>query len=948
VSALPRPDLPPGAHRDLVEALHDLHHRAGWPSLRTLAKAAGCSHTTVSAVFSSARLPAWGVVELIVEDLDGDVAEFHKLWLEAGAEGSNAPPAPRLAGRSEELVRVRRHLEARTGLLVVTGEAGIGKSRLVSAAIEAADPHVALGSCLPLSQAVPLMPVADALTAAWAADRGSRVEALLANGPAYLRSGLGRLIPELEGGSGREPDQRHIFLAVERLLAGPNGRLALVLDDLHWADPATLDLIEHLVARQAPVTLLGTWRLEDPLVPSHAQGWWERMRRLPATTTLALGPLDRAGTVEQVEQLGVATPGFADRVFARSGGQPLFTEQLAVHGGDDLPELLGDLLNRRLGELGADAERVATWLGVADRPLSGADLAALSGLDDERTASALHELASRYLLATPTMAVALRHPLLAEAARHRLLPHERQAAHRGVAMLLGETGAPAAEVAEHCRAAGDAEQELAWRERAARAAAARGATGQAASAWLRVLELWPDDGSRDVAEHADALVQAMTCLYSSRGLDRAGELVPRALALVPELLPSSAAPLLANVGHVRGALEGPEQALGLLRRAVALYEGLPASADHVRALAQLSGELRGMARYDEARELIGRAVDVSEQVGDGNLLRTQLELLAWHETLAGDAVAAAATRARADAVTGNQFDLVWIGVVRTDALLVSCAPCDEVEWAAGPGLALAREEGISSMALTLLQSNTAQALVQAGRTAAAYELLEPTTHTQPGVDTWPVFVEWVWLLCLRGDLDRAAELLPEILAIPITSVVNAAERAERAAAIELWRGNPADARRLLSDALNAISDGPGSLRAGALLSLLAWATADLVGGRGSSDVAESVVRARLSLFSDPLAADAVMGDHAAQASRWDAELSRLRGNPDPALWAAAALEWDRLDRPHDAAYCRGAQAALDMGQGTVARRLLKRAATDAREHVPLTRAIAETGAYAEP
>src|SRR6188472_3122539 len=67
VSALPRPDLPPGPQRDLVDALHDLHHRAGWPSLRAMAKQAGCSHTTVSKVFSSPQLPAWGNVELLVE-----------------------------------------------------------------------------------------------------------------------------------------------------------------------------------------------------------------------------------------------------------------------------------------------------------------------------------------------------------------------------------------------------------------------------------------------------------------------------------------------------------------------------------------------------------------------------------------------------------------------------------------------------------------------------------------------------------------------------------------------------------------------------------------------------------------------------------------------------------------------------------------------------------------
>ena len=67
MGALPRPDLPSGPHRDFVEALHELHHQAGWPSLRTLAAEVGCSHTTVSHVFSSTRIPAWGTVELLVE-----------------------------------------------------------------------------------------------------------------------------------------------------------------------------------------------------------------------------------------------------------------------------------------------------------------------------------------------------------------------------------------------------------------------------------------------------------------------------------------------------------------------------------------------------------------------------------------------------------------------------------------------------------------------------------------------------------------------------------------------------------------------------------------------------------------------------------------------------------------------------------------------------------------
>jgi lambda repressor-like predicted transcriptional regulator len=71
--------IPPGSQRDLVDVLHDLHHRTGWPSLRVLAREAGCSHTTVSAVFSSPRLPGWGVLEVLVAAMDGNVAQFRCL-----------------------------------------------------------------------------------------------------------------------------------------------------------------------------------------------------------------------------------------------------------------------------------------------------------------------------------------------------------------------------------------------------------------------------------------------------------------------------------------------------------------------------------------------------------------------------------------------------------------------------------------------------------------------------------------------------------------------------------------------------------------------------------------------------------------------------------------------------------------------------------------------------
>ena len=95
---------------------------------------------------------------------------------------------------------------------------------------------------------------------------------------------------------------------------------------------------------------------------------------------------------------------------------------------------------------------------------------------------------------------------------------------------------------------------------------------------------------------------------------------------------------------------------------------------------------------------------------------------------------------------------------------------------------------------------------------------------------------------------------------------------------------------------------------------------------------------------DPFEPSARFSTRPAHAASWAAESARLVGRPTVELWAEVARHWDRLGRPHDAAYCRwrGAQVALSFGQGTLAMRMLRRAAREAREHVPLTAAIAGT------
>ena len=388
VGALPRPELPPGPRRNLSDALHALHHEAGWPSLRALARAAGCSHTTISTVFSSPVPPSWGVLELVVEGMGGHVGEFHELWLAASGPAALSRAA-RIAGRRSELAAVRRHLESGSGLLLVAGEAGIGKSRLVeTAASKATGVVIAKGMCLPLSAQMPLLPVTDALRHLLEADGGQRFKEALADCPVYVGTALCRLLPELDDQvpSHPVPDddwwRQRLFSAVGAVLStlASTTPASVLLEDLHWADSTTLDLVEHLLSRPPSFPLVATYRRGDPSTSTPTDARWGRMQRLRTVTTIELEPLTRDESAEQLALLGVSvTPSQVDRIHERSAGLPLFVEQLARSTDDaTLAGPLADLLDRRLEGISPDEWVIARALGIADRPLTAAELRTLT------------------------------------------------------------------------------------------------------------------------------------------------------------------------------------------------------------------------------------------------------------------------------------------------------------------------------------------------------------------------------------------------------------------------------------------------------------------------------------------------------------------------------------------------------------------------------------------
>lgn len=977
---LPRPDLPPGARRDLSEALHDLHHRAGWPSLRTLAREVGCSHTTVSKAFSVAALPTWGVLELLVVAMQGDVERFRGLWLGASLpdaeRSSTAQVDPmRIAGRAAELTAVGRHLVSGTGLLVISGEAGMGKTKLVTtaAAMAGRDTFVATGSCLPLSSEVPLLPIADALRRIHAIDDGQWIKEALAGCAPYVRGALRVLLPELdEIGLPPEPDndwsRQRLFVAVESALGSLADLrpLAVLIEDLHWADAMTLDLLEHaLLSRAAAVPIVGTWREEDPSTKERSVEWLARVGRLGVVHLTNLSTLTRDETAVQLGMLTSTPPdqAWVDQIYRRTQGQPLFTEQLAAEAitGESTPRLLVDLLDRRLDGLSDAAWPAARAMGVADRALSGDQLQKVTALSGAQLDDCLRELRKHRLLAATTSPhdVRLRHPLLAEAIRRRLVAGEARAEHRRLATVLAGAGdISAGEVATHWRAADDADREREWRIRAAREASLRFAADQAAQEWLRVIELWPPhaDSAEEGLTLSAAYVAALDELVRSDDRERGRALGTEAVSRLQSLDSVEAAELYRRLAVCLGPVD-LSAALAMVTEAVEIYETVPPSHGLLVALEVQSHYLRASGRLSEAGRAIARAVQASDTLADPSWQRRTQIQVAWYDLVAGDPSRAMARVRDAIQITPSSTDPVAemiIAIEHTDVLLLTCAPAEAVEQAARPGLEFA-DWGIGTHLISVLRGNVAQALTEQGHLERSAALLDPVTSGEVTRGAWTDHLERAHLDIARGQLASARSRL--------AALADAMQRfddddclrwvAHRAALADLWEGRP-----------QAALDGVVTelVRAEAT-DLTFWGSLYVLAARAAADTAQQPLAAarrtelrrqldelRAAATTDPLGPGSPCGDRLAARYTWDAEQARLDGAQTVERWVLGAAEWDKISRPYDAAYCRwrAAEVAIADGQATLAKRLLGRAERQARLHVPLSRAIRATSQQGPP
>ena len=428
----------------------------------------------------------------------------------ATRDGSNAPDQVEpdavlpLVGRESELATLRDAVrDPRAVGVIVGGDAGVGKTRLLSELVgqaRADDDWVLVGHCLHFGgDAVPYLPISEAF-GRLAREQPELSEQLRADLPP-----VERLLPQhrIIGADAAQTavfDLADLFDAVRAALV----RLAevrpvlLVIEDLHWADGSTRDLIGYLFTRLAGerVTVVASYRSDDlhrrhPLRPALVE--WTRV---PGVVRLPLVPLAEDGMrrLMRARHPGHLGEDVIERILDRAGGNAFYAEQLLAEtdGSGQIPADLAELLLHRLERLSPPARRVVRVAAVSGRRVSHRMLAAVADIDDAELDLALREAVDERILdRSEGDGFAFRHALLAEAVYDDLLPGERVRLHRTFAAALSaqQVGGTDADLARHAREAMDLPLAFAASVRAGDEAMRVAAPSEAMAQYEAALEL---------------------------------------------------------------------------------------------------------------------------------------------------------------------------------------------------------------------------------------------------------------------------------------------------------------------------------------------------------------------------------------------------------------------------------------------------------------------------
>jgi len=854
--------------------------------------------------------------------------------------GSGIP----LVARRAELAALESALaaaaEGRASAVLLAGDAGVGKSRLLAELTSRAREDgvkVLTGRCLDVEGAgLPYLPFVEAL--------GRLPE-----------SGASRLDGAME--------QLRLFEAVHTELAelAADDCVLLALEDLHWADAATRDLLLFLVSRlnRQRLLVVVTYRVDDlhrrhPLRPLLTE-----LGRLSTVDRVDLSPFDRADAMAFVSALsdGALSAATLRGIADRSEGNAFFCEELTAAYGNGVPAGLTDLLLARVERLGRNARRVVRAASGAGGEVEHSVLQAVTDLDELE--DALREAVQHNVLVAADNGYTFRHALLREAVYGDLLPGERVRLHAGYARLVTTP----ASLAYHAMQSHDLPAAFAASVQAAEQAAALHAPAEALHHVEQALQLFgtvSDPGVTEYSLHRLASRMAFAAGDADRAIAYARSAVPLAddpesgaearhelaVALIP--MEYAAAEIAAAVSEawelVRDRPPSVVRAkiLALRAREWAWYDGASLDLDELERLAE------------QAREA---AIEFGAEDVEIDALVTLAVFAEWdtrHEE-AYRLYRAAATRAAAAGAYGVELRSLKNFAVS----LIQAGQFREAVAVAAEIIERAAEVGLTWSEFAVDARITHMSMLFNLGDRAATELADDYSAA-PRWAAMHMSAANLYPLALAGRFEEVDEGARRIMAS--TDDARTVERVRFALAeAALWRGNPrvaVDESRRILDWLGELprANFTGVRQAGAIaltaladIAEQAWRRRDEGAARDALAEAESLYEVVVEHGKYALERQWIeeMRNPETQCmqARMDAEMSRLRGEDDVEVWRTAVDAAERAAYWRAVAQWRLADALLADGRRDEATVEL-RAAHDVAVHIgakPLREAV-ETSA----
>lgn len=878
-----------------------------------------------------------------------------------GEVTTNRAISRRLVGRERELARLEALLDEATAdhsvqTVFVEGEAGVGKTRTVqefASRAAARDANILVGRCVAYGeQILPYAPLVEMLTDLVRRRGAAEVIRLAGRAAPELARWIPALADSIPVPEPTRASASLLFQAVSAVIDGLSAEapVIVIVEDLHWADRSTLELITLLGSHLRGDTLLVfTVRTDEP--PDDAA-----VGRFIAETGRRSGQhvvIERLTRDEQALQLSdiLGVPprtALLDDIYERAEGNPFFAEELLVLGSSgELPATIRDLLLARLEELAPATRQALRAASVIGRRVPYRLLERVADIPAPALDAALRPAVEHHVLLTEVAdggAYVFRHALLQEAIAGGLLPGEAARLHRRVAEALTESPdlandlvSVAGRIARHWDAAGDGPRALTAAVIAARVAARALAFSESLAQYERavsLLDALPDEDVHLGEPCYLVLWSAAEVAHLAARPERAGELIRRAIAAVDPAEQHHHGYMYERLGRYLWMAAEGEDALVAYERAVELVPAEPVTSWRAAVLSGYSQVLMLAGRFEESLPLAREAIEIARQVGARSVEGHARNNLGVDLSYLGELEEGIAELEIARRIAEEEFedvDDIARAIVNLHSALFDAGRMTEAADVALEGIGVVEKLGLEHRKGVWCRCDAAEALLHLGRNAEATRLLDEADALEPaGIDAVRVDVISGLLLFRLGELDHArsrleaarhggARLLDGQMLGPLYATLVEVLTAEGELDEALAMAD--EGRAKLHGEEHAVFSVPLFAAAASA----AGAAAAIVGRRGGraglDGVRTWVTRSEVSLARSRSVNPVALAEHAVAKC----ELTDAAGDPDAAAWLEAAGQWQDLQDPFREAQARlraaGALLATGGDRATAAREL---------------------------